>query len=349
MKRMFDFCLASSLAIVGAIPMLLTAVFVKLTSKGPVLYWSDRIGRDNTTFSMPKFRTMRVDSPEVASHLLDDPSRWMTPIGNFLRKTSLDELPQLWSILVGHMSFVGPRPALHNQHDLIAVRTLHRVHTLTPGLTGWAQVNGRDTLSIHDKVAYDVYYLHHCSFAFDMKILTATFLQVIRRKGTSVPDALRGDEPQTVVSAKAFVCSAASWFGNREYEKSVADCDRAIRLDAESAAAYNNRAAAWAAQGELAKALKDFDKSIALDPSFATALHNRALLWARMGCAEKANNDLAMLVGLMQGDVDSREAIVEHLTSAGSDHWQDNNHAVLLEGCDDNVIDLKCCPPFEAA
>ena len=201
MKHIFDFCLALSLVIVATIPMIVTALLVKLTSKGPVFYWSDRIGRNNEIFRMPKFRTMRVDSPEVASHLLDDPRQWLTPVGNFLRKTSLDELPQLWSILKGDMSFVGPRPALHNQHDLIALRTHHGVHALSPGLTGWAQVNGRDELSIPEKVAFDVHYLQNHSFRLDMNILATTFGQVVRRKGTNVPDGLRGDDSQHEVSA----------------------------------------------------------------------------------------------------------------------------------------------------
>jgi O-antigen biosynthesis protein WbqP len=143
---------------------------------------------------MPKFRTMRADSPEVASHLLEDPRQWVTPIGSFLRKTSLDEFPQLWSILRGHMSFVGPRPALYNQHDLIEMRTSHGIHTLTPGLTGWAQVNGRDELSNPEKVSLDLHYLQNRSFSFDMKILAVTFLQVIRSKGTTVPDRLRAKQ-----------------------------------------------------------------------------------------------------------------------------------------------------------
>jgi O-antigen biosynthesis protein WbqP len=194
MKRIFDFCLVLLLVIVGAIPMAVMAILVKLTSKGSVFYWSDRIGRNNEIFRMLKFRTMRVDSPEVASHLLDDPRRWLTPIGNFLRRTSLDELPQLWNILKGEMSFVGPRPALYNQHDLIAMRTHHGVHTLTPGLTGLAQVNGRDELSIPEKVAFDTHYLRNCSFRLDINILAATFLQVVCRKGTSVPVKFRDDD-----------------------------------------------------------------------------------------------------------------------------------------------------------
>lgn len=165
--------------------MLLTALAVRLTSPGPVLYWSDRVGRHNAIFKMPKFRTMRTDTPAVATHLLGDPDRWLTPIGKFLRKSSLDELPQLLSILTGDMSFVGPRPALFNQDDLIGLRTEKGVHRLVPGLTGWAQINGRDELSIPDKVEFDTFYLHRQSFLLDMKILFLTFLKVVRSDGVA--------------------------------------------------------------------------------------------------------------------------------------------------------------------
>ena len=185
MKRIFDLAIAS-IAVILSIPgMMALALWVKATSPGPVFYWSDRVGRNNRIFKMPKFRTMRIDTPAVATHLLKDPQRYLTPIGGFLRRTSLDELPQLWSILKGDMSFVGPRPALYNQEDLIALRTQYGIHTLTPGLTGWAQVNGRDELSIPDKVRLDVEYLHRRSFIFDLKILWITFLRVIRRQGVS--------------------------------------------------------------------------------------------------------------------------------------------------------------------
>ncbi len=185
MKCLFDRALGIVATLVVAPLILASAVAVGLTSTGPVLYWSDRIGRNNRMFKMPKFRTMRIDTPAVATHLLKDPQRYLTPIGGFLRRTSLDELPQLWSILKGDMSFVGPRPALYNQADLIALRTQHGVHALTPGLTGWAQVNGRDELSIPDKVRLDVEYLHRKSLIFDLKILWITFLRVIRRQGVS--------------------------------------------------------------------------------------------------------------------------------------------------------------------
>ena len=163
----------------------MTALLVKLSSNGPVLYWSDRVGRNNILFKMPKFRSMRVDTPAVATHLLTNPGRYLTPIGKFLRKTSIDELPQLWSILVGDMSFVGPRPALFNQDDLIALRTKKGVEQLVPGLTGWAQVNGRDELPILAKVALDVEYLERRSLAFDLRILWLTFVKVIMRDGVS--------------------------------------------------------------------------------------------------------------------------------------------------------------------
>ncbi|MBL0394411.1 sugar transferase [Ramlibacter monticola] len=167
------------------VPIVLVALAVKLTSPGPVLYWSDRIGRHNRIFRMPKFRSMRTDTPVVATHLLESPERWLTPIGSFLRRTSLDELPQLWSILVGHMSIVGPRPALHNQHDLIALRTEAGVHTLRPGLTGWAQINGRDELPIPQKVALDTWYLQHRSLALDLRIILRTALKVVRSEGVA--------------------------------------------------------------------------------------------------------------------------------------------------------------------
>ncbi|MCM2264343.1 MAG: sugar transferase [Desulfuromonadales bacterium] len=183
MKRLFDMSHGFLVLLVLALPMLLVALAVRLTSPGPALYWSDRVGRDNRIFKMPKFRTMRIDTPTVATHLLTDPSRYLTPIGAFLRKTSLDELPQLWSILKGDMSFVGPRPALYNQHDLIALRTERGAHHLTPGLTGWAQINGRDELPIPVKVEFDVYYLQHCSFMLDLRILVMTFYKVLRSEG----------------------------------------------------------------------------------------------------------------------------------------------------------------------
>jgi O-antigen biosynthesis protein WbqP len=183
MKRIFDFTMAVSLSIILAFPMLLIMILVKLTSNGPVLYWSDRVGINNSLFRMPKFRTMRVDTPVLATHLLDDPYAYLTPVGSFLRRFSLDELPQLWSIAKGDMSFVGPRPALFNQDDLIELRMKAGVHRLVTGITGWAQVNGRDDIPIPLKVAYDQYYLDHRSFLFDLKILTLTLLKVIKAEG----------------------------------------------------------------------------------------------------------------------------------------------------------------------
>ena len=185
MKRLFDLLLALLLTIVLALPILVLAIVVRLTSSGPALYWSDRVGRRNIIFKMPKFRTMQVGTPAVATHLLADSGQYLTPVGSFLRKSSLDELPQLWSILVGNMSFVGPRPALFNQDDLITLRTQYGVDRLVPGLTGWAQVNGRDELSIPLKVQYEAEYLQKQSFWFDMRILRLTFLKVIRRAGVS--------------------------------------------------------------------------------------------------------------------------------------------------------------------
>ena len=185
MKRLFDLIAGLCAALVLLLPIAAVALAVRLTSKGPALYWSDRVGRNNNIFKMPKFRSMRVGTPAVATHLLADPNSHLTPIGSFLRKSSLDELPQLWSILVGDMSFVGPRPALFNQDDLIALRTRQGVHELVPGLTGWAQVNGRDELPIPDKVKLDVEYLHRQSLGFDIRILWLTFVKVLRRDGVS--------------------------------------------------------------------------------------------------------------------------------------------------------------------
>ena len=185
MKRLFDLCLSLSAAVILLLPVAFVALAVRLTSKGPALYWSDRVGRDNHIFRMPKFRSMRVGTPAVATHLLQDPNAHLTPIGSFLRKSSLDELPQLWSILRGDMWFVGPRPALFNQDDLIALRTASNVQRLLPGLTGWAQVNGRDELPIPEKVKLDVEYLQRQSLWFDIRILWLTFVKVVRRDGVT--------------------------------------------------------------------------------------------------------------------------------------------------------------------
>lgn len=183
LKRILDLFLALIAGLFLLLPLLAVAIAVKLTSRGPVVYWSDRVGRQNTIFKMPKFRSMLVDTPAVATHLLTNPDQYLTPIGSFLRKSSLDELPQLWSILIGDMSFVGPRPALFNQHDLIALRTEKQVHTLVPGLTGWAQIHGRDELPIPAKVELDAYYLRHHSIRLDIRILFQTFFKVLRRDG----------------------------------------------------------------------------------------------------------------------------------------------------------------------
>jgi O-antigen biosynthesis protein WbqP len=185
MKRLFDLFMSIFVIFLFFVPLILIALSVKLTSFGPVLYWSDRVGRNNELFKMPKFRSMYVATPVLASHLLDNPNSWLTPIGGFLRKSSLDELPQLWSILLGDMSFVGPRPALFNQYDLINLRTETGVHTLLPGLTGWAQVNGRDDLSIFNKVSFDFYYLTHQGFWFDLRILWITLFFIFKTKKVS--------------------------------------------------------------------------------------------------------------------------------------------------------------------
>jgi O-antigen biosynthesis protein WbqP len=183
MKRLFDLCLSLIAGFFLIVPFLLVALLVRLSSVGPVLYWSDREGRANRIFKMPKFRTMKVDTPAVATHLLADPEQFLTPIGSFLRKSSLDELPQLWSIIKGDMSFVGPRPALFNQDDLIALRMQYGVDQLVPGLTGWAQINGRDEIPIPEKVKLDVEYMQQQSFWFDIKIIILTFVKVLRRDG----------------------------------------------------------------------------------------------------------------------------------------------------------------------
>lgn len=185
MKRAFDIFAASIAAMILLLPILIIFLLLKLTSSGPAIYWSDRVGRNNMIFKMPKFRTMQIDTPPVATHLLDDPSKWLTPIGGFLRKTSLDEIPQIWSIIRGDMTFVGPRPALYNQDDLVRLRTEKGVHQLVPGITGWAQINGRDELPIPVKVEYDEFYKNNRSFCFDMKILFKTFIKVLQKDGVS--------------------------------------------------------------------------------------------------------------------------------------------------------------------
>lgn len=185
MKRLFDFTAAAIGLIVLALPLAVLWAMVRMTSPGPGLYWSQRVGKSSALFPMPKFRTMRIDTPEVATHLLDNPDQWLTPVGPLMRKLSLDELPQLWSVLVGHMSLVGPRPALFNQGDLIAARQAAGVDVLRPGVTGWAQINGRDELAIPDKVALDAEYLARRSFLFDLEILVSTVVPVLTAKGVT--------------------------------------------------------------------------------------------------------------------------------------------------------------------
>lgn len=185
MKRLFDLVIGFTLLVLFSIPMILIIIAIRISSNGPALYFSDRVGKDNLIFKMPKFRSMIIDTPDVATHLLDNPDSFFTPIGGFLRRTSLDELPQLFSVLKGNMSLVGPRPALFNQKDLIALRIEKGVDKLLPGITGWAQINGRDEISIADKVEFDLEYLKHKSFSFDVKILWVTFLKVIKRDSVS--------------------------------------------------------------------------------------------------------------------------------------------------------------------
>lgn len=183
MKRFFDLIFTIAASLVLLIPFLLVLLAVRLTSPGPALYWSNRVGQNNHIFKMPKFRSMLIGTPAVATHLLNDPKVYLTPIGSFLRKSSLDELPQLWNILIGDMSFVGPRPALFNQYDLIKLRAVRGISRLKPGLTGWAQVNGRDNLLIKEKVAFDKEYMKKQSFVFDLKILYLTIIKIIQRDG----------------------------------------------------------------------------------------------------------------------------------------------------------------------
>ena len=185
MKRSFDLLMSVFALVVLLIPAILVALIVRLTSKGPIIYWSDRVGQYNKIFKMPKFRTMCINTPAVATHLMINAEQHLTPVGSFLRKSSLDELPQLWSIMKGDMAFVGPRPALFNQGDLISLRTSQGVHELIPGVTGWAQIQGRDELPIPKKVEMDVYYLQHRSLFFDLKILWQTFFAVLKWKGVS--------------------------------------------------------------------------------------------------------------------------------------------------------------------
>jgi O-antigen biosynthesis protein WbqP len=185
MKRFLDLLLGLTAMVFFFIPFCLLALLVKLTSPGPVLYWSDRVGRNNALFKMPKLRTMRVDTPVVATHLLTNPEQFLSPVGGFLRKSSLDEIPQLWCIVRGDMSVVGPRPALFNQYNLIEMRTSRGVHAVRPGLTGWAQVNGRDELPLGDKVSYDQDYLRCQSLAFDLKVILLTVMKVMRREGVA--------------------------------------------------------------------------------------------------------------------------------------------------------------------
>jgi O-antigen biosynthesis protein WbqP len=184
-KRAFDVLAAAVGLIVLAVPLVVLWAVVRLTSPGPGVYWSQRVGRGSVLFQMPKFRTMRIDTPQVATHLLEEPDRWLTPVGPLMRKLSLDELPQLWSVLVGHMSLVGPRPALFNQDDLVAARKAAGVDVLRPGVTGWAQINGRDELAIPDKVALDAEYLSRRSFLFDLEILVSTVVPVLTAKGVT--------------------------------------------------------------------------------------------------------------------------------------------------------------------
>ncbi|MBL51927.1 MAG: UDP-phosphate galactose phosphotransferase [Candidatus Marinimicrobia bacterium] len=183
MRRLFDLLSVFFIFLFAFIPLIIISISVKLTSRGPILFWSKRVGRNEELFLMPKFRTMNIDAPNIATHLLKNPERFITPIGNFLRRSSLDELPQLYSVLLGHMSLVGPRPALFNQYDLIELRNIKGIDKLKPGITGWAQVNGRDELSIADKVKYEEEYLSKASFSFDIYIICLTIINAVRKEG----------------------------------------------------------------------------------------------------------------------------------------------------------------------
>ena len=291
MKRLLDLLLAVAAAGVATGPMLLIAIAIKVTSRGPILYWSDRIGRNNMIFRMPKFRTMRTDAPQVASHLLDKPEAWLTPLGNFLRRTSLDELPQIWSILKGDMTLVGPRPALYNQHDLVELRTRHGIHSLVPGLTGWAQINGRDELPIPLKVELDTYYLRHQSFAFDLRILFLTAWKVILREGTTVPGSLRTPS-QANTLARILAESGEIWFRQRDYDRAISDLSQALSL-LPTAALFNQRGKAWAAKGRMNEAITDFSQALELDPEFAEAFFNRAKARNAQGATALAEQDFA--------------------------------------------------------
>jgi len=290
MKRACDLWLSVVLSVLLGLPLLAIALSIKLTSAGPVLYWSDRVGRGNSIFKMPKFRTMRSDTPQVASHLLAHSESWLTPIGSLLRRSSLDELPQLWSVFKGNMSLVGPRPALYNQHDLIAIRTELEVHRLTPGLTGWAQINGRDELPVPIKADYDAYYLEHRSLLLDLRILFLTFWKVFRREGTAVPGHILGaDSPSGV--AQALVESANASMAKSDPQRALDDYSQALRLDPSDGLVYNLRGNAWLAQGDEEKALADFNEAIQRKPQLAIAYHNRASLWERQGDYERALAD----------------------------------------------------------
>lgn len=326
MKRMFDLCLASLLLVVVMIPLACLALAVKLTSKGPIFYWSDRIGRGNRIFRMPKFRTMRIDSPEVATHLLTDPQRWLTPVGKFLRSTSLDELPQLWSILVGEITFVGPRPALHNQDDLIAWRTFKGVHQLLPGLTGWAQINGRDETPVPKKVELDAYYLENYSFWLDWKILVLTFSQVVRNQSTSVPSGIVGMDQGEHVPVEAYLASAATWIDQHDFERAISAYDQAVVMDPHHVVAINNRGTVWAAQREYQRAIDDFNSAIRLSSNFMIAYQNRGFVFAELGQINNSRNDFAT-ASTLQSDLHINSEV---LVSDHRDHFSDYYGALRI-------------------
>lgn len=309
MKRGFDFIVALIMLIVGLTPMLLVALAVKLTSKGPILNWSDRLGRGNRLFKMPKFRTMRVGTPQVASHLLADPNAWLTPIGGFLRRSSLDELPQLWSILKGDMSFVGPRPALYNQHDLISLRMENGIHTIQPGLTGWAQVNGRDEAPVAVKVSLDKYYLEHQSFFLDMTILLFTAWKVVRREGTAVPLQVRGADSACAM-AQSLLRSGSTFFGKGDYDRAVTDYEQATRLDPTLAVAYVSRGLVWAAKGDYDRAIVDFDEAVRRKPDRPAIRSEGVEEWNAEQDGQPLNEDYAKIAMTLPGMTEKEQEAI---------------------------------------
>lgn len=289
-KRGLDILMSLLGAVCLFIPLTVIALAVKLTSRGPILYWSDRVGRENRLFRMPKFRTMRTDTPQLASHLLANAEQWMTPMGGVLRKFSLDELPQIWSVLKGDMSVVGPRPALYNQHDLVEIRTELGVQRLTPGLTGWAQINGRDELPIAVKAKLDEYYLNNWSPWFDFKIILLTIWKSLRGESTKVPEGLLGARA-TSEMCHALLESGRTLHERGEFARAVDDFSQAIRLSPTHLEAHLARSEAFASMGEYDRSISDLSRVIELDPSSAVGHFRRARAWSLLGEHSRADTD----------------------------------------------------------